>query len=98
MVTLRDVPFTIRIVSLDYYMAPPIPHLDFCFSSLEGTTVDQVPVIRIFGSTPAGQKACVHVHRVNQARGQCRVPGTGWYQVGGVSCCAVLSSAGLPSR
>eukprot|EP00198_Chlamydomonas_reinhardtii_P005086 XP_001694422.1 predicted protein [Chlamydomonas reinhardtii] len=63
MVTLRDVPFTIRIVSLDYYMAPPIPHLDFCFSSLEGTTVDQVPVIRIFGSTPAGQKACVHVHR-----------------------------------
>ncbi|GIM05746.1 hypothetical protein Vretimale_10221, partial [Volvox reticuliferus] len=58
-----DVPFTIRIVSIDYYMAPPIPHIDYCFSSLDGTTVDLVPVIRIFGTTPAGQKACLHVHR-----------------------------------
>ncbi|EFJ43265.1 hypothetical protein VOLCADRAFT_66109 [Volvox carteri f. nagariensis] len=53
----------IQIVSIDYYMAPPIPHIDYCFSSLEGTTVDLVPVIRIFGATPAGQKACIHVHR-----------------------------------
>ncbi|GLC55950.1 hypothetical protein PLESTB_001048200, partial [Pleodorina starrii] len=58
-----SVPFMIRIVSIDYYMAPPIPHIDYCFSSLEGTTVDLVPVIRIFGATPAGQKACLHVHR-----------------------------------
>ncbi len=59
------VPFITRLVCIDYYMAHPIPHLDYCFSSLEGTVVDQVPVVRIFGSTPAGQKACIHVHRVS---------------------------------
>lgn len=62
-----SVPFMSRIVSIDYYMAPPVPQLDYCFSSLEGTVVEQVPVVRIFGATPAGQKACVHVHRVRGA-------------------------------
>ncbi|KAG6486158.1 hypothetical protein ZIOFF_054728 [Zingiber officinale] len=28
--------FTIRIVSLDYYMAAPIPGFDICYSSLDG--------------------------------------------------------------
>lgn len=70
MANLLAVPFITRIVSIDYYMAQPIPHIDYCFSSLEGTTVDAVPVIRIFGSTPAGQRACVHVHRVRWAEKQ----------------------------
>ncbi|KXZ41083.1 hypothetical protein GPECTOR_832g64 [Gonium pectorale] len=61
-----NVPFSLRIISIDYQMAPPIPHIDYCFSSLDGSTVSLVPVIRIFGSTPAGQKACVHVHRVGR--------------------------------
>lgn len=33
--------FLMRIVSLDYYMAPPVPGLDVCYSSLEGTPVDK---------------------------------------------------------
>ncbi|KAI8464894.1 MAG: hypothetical protein J3K34DRAFT_452615 [Monoraphidium minutum] len=55
--------FSLRIVSLDYYLAAPIPGLDVCYSSLEGTPVDRVPVVRIFGATPAGQKCCLHLHR-----------------------------------
>jgi DNA polymerase zeta len=56
--------FNVRIVALDYYLAQPIPAVDVCFSPLEGTAIDQVPVIRIFGSTPSGQHVCVHVHKV----------------------------------
>lgn len=54
-----------RIVSIDYYLARPIPNFDVSFSHLEGTATEQVPVIRIFGSTPAGQKTCLHVHKVH---------------------------------
>ncbi|KAL7205227.1 hypothetical protein ACSBR2_018208 [Camellia fascicularis] len=55
--------FSVRIVSIDYYMAPPIPDLDISYSSFQGGKVNEVPVIRIYGSTPAGQKTCLHVHR-----------------------------------
>lgn len=58
--------FSVRIVSLDYYHAPPVPGLDVTFSSLEGTVVDTVPVVRVFGSTPAGQRVCLHLHQVHQ--------------------------------
>ncbi|WOL11972.1 DNA polymerase zeta catalytic subunit isoform X2 [Canna indica] len=55
--------FSVRIVSLDYYMASPIHDLDICYSSFHGRSVKEVPVIRIYGSTPAGQKTCLHIHR-----------------------------------
>ncbi|KAA8545128.1 hypothetical protein F0562_019983 [Nyssa sinensis] len=55
--------FSVRIVSIDYYMAPPIPDLDICYSSFQGGKLNEVPVIRIYGSTPAGQKTCLHIHR-----------------------------------
>ncbi|KAJ0979746.1 hypothetical protein J5N97_015220 [Dioscorea zingiberensis] len=54
--------FSLRIVSMDYYMAPPIPDLDLSYSDFQGRDVEEVPVIRIYGSTPAGQKGCMHVH------------------------------------
>lgn len=57
-------PFVVRIVSIDYYLARPAPKVDFSYAPLEGTAIDQVPVVRIFGSTPSGQKACVHLHKV----------------------------------
>ncbi|KAK2640409.1 hypothetical protein Ddye_028204 [Dipteronia dyeriana] len=55
--------FSVRIVSIDHYMAPPIPGYDFCYSSFQGDKVLEVPIIRVYGSTPAGQKTCLHVHR-----------------------------------
>lgn len=56
--------FSVRIVSLDHYMARPEPGLDVCYSELEGTVVERVPVVRIFGATPLGQKTCLHLHKV----------------------------------
>ncbi|KAI3948071.1 hypothetical protein MKX01_014670 [Papaver californicum] len=55
--------FSVRIVSIDHYMSPPITDLDISYSSFQGGVVNEVPVIRIYGSTPAGQKTCLHVHR-----------------------------------
>ncbi|KAI3752468.1 hypothetical protein L2E82_24501 [Cichorium intybus] len=55
--------FSVRIVSVDYYMSPPIPGIDLCYSSFQGGKVNEVPVIRVYGSTPAGQKTCLHIHR-----------------------------------
>ncbi|KAJ4826151.1 DNA polymerase zeta [Turnera subulata] len=54
--------FSVRIVSIDYYTAPPIPSVDICYSSFQGGKVKEVPVIRVYGSTPAGQKTCLHIH------------------------------------
>ncbi|CAG7903832.1 unnamed protein product [Brassica rapa] len=55
--------FSLRIVSIDYYMASPIPAYDLCYSSFQGGEVKEVPVIRVYGSTPSGQKTCLHIHR-----------------------------------
>ncbi|XP_077217687.1 recovery protein 3 isoform X2 [Tasmannia lanceolata] len=55
--------FDVRIVSIDYYMSPPIPDLDICYSTFHGREVVEVPVIRVYGSTLGGQKTCLHVHR-----------------------------------
>lgn len=56
--------FSMRIVHLDYVMLPPVAGLDVCVSRLEGTVLSRVPVIRVFGATPAGQKTCCHIHKV----------------------------------
>ncbi len=56
--------FIVRIVCLDYYLAKPIPGLDICHSHLEGTAIERVPVVQIYGATPGGQKTCLHLHKV----------------------------------
>ncbi|XP_070705223.1 DNA polymerase zeta catalytic subunit [Pempheris klunzingeri] len=56
--------FSVRIVTADFYLASPIKDLDVCFSEFRESDVKKVPVVRIFGATPAGQKTCLHLHGV----------------------------------
>ncbi|KAG7460686.1 hypothetical protein MATL_G00201410 [Megalops atlanticus] len=46
--------FAVRIVTADYYMASPIKDLDVCYSEFRESDAKRVPVVRIFGATPAG--------------------------------------------
>ncbi|XP_066256625.1 DNA polymerase zeta catalytic subunit isoform X2 [Euwallacea similis] len=57
-------PYSVKIVVLDYYMSAPTPGLDVIYSEFRSSTISQVPVIRCFGSTETGQKICVHIHGV----------------------------------
>jgi DNA polymerase zeta len=54
----------IRIVNIDFYMSAPLQDLDVMYSDFRGSSIPQVPVIRIFGSSDAGKKICLHVHGV----------------------------------
>ncbi|KAM8847502.1 DNA polymerase zeta catalytic subunit [Synchiropus picturatus] len=56
--------FSLRIVTADYYLASPIQELDVRYSEFRQSEVKKVPVVRIFGVTPAGQKTCLHLHGV----------------------------------
>ncbi|XP_047479044.1 mucin-4-like [Penaeus chinensis] len=56
--------FSLRIVTVDHYQGTPVNGLDPQYSTFRGAPVKRVPVLRIFGATPAGQKACLHVHGV----------------------------------
>ncbi|XP_072939379.1 DNA polymerase zeta catalytic subunit [Epargyreus clarus] len=56
--------FSVRIVVCDHYLTRPVPGIDVIYSEFRGSNIKQVPVLRIFGSTPDGRKACLHVHGV----------------------------------
>ncbi|XP_076872790.1 DNA polymerase zeta catalytic subunit [Brachyhypopomus gauderio] len=56
--------FAVRIVSADYYTSSPVRDLDVCYSEFRRSDVKKVPVVRVFGATPAGQKTCLHLHGV----------------------------------
>lgn len=54
----------VRVVVVDYVLKPPRPGLDCTHSRVTGVRLGRVPVVRVFGSTPDGQKVCAHVHSV----------------------------------
>src|SRR3546814_2975380 len=44
-------------------MSRPIVGLDVTYSSFSGCSIEHVPVVRLFGTTPGGQKVCLHLHK-----------------------------------
>ncbi|XP_073432100.1 DNA polymerase zeta catalytic subunit isoform X2 [Dendrobates tinctorius] len=56
--------FSLRLVTADYYLAAPVPGLDVTSSPFRDCPVRRVPVVRVFGATPAGQKTCLHLHGI----------------------------------
>ncbi|XP_068087412.1 DNA polymerase zeta catalytic subunit isoform X2 [Hyperolius riggenbachi] len=56
--------FSLRLVTADYYLAAPLPGLDVTKSNFRDYDVRRVPVVRVFGATPAGQKTCLHLHGI----------------------------------
>lgn len=47
--------FSLRIVTVDHYQGTPVNGLDPQYSTFRGAPVKRVPVLRIFGATPAGE-------------------------------------------
>jgi DNA polymerase zeta len=59
----------VQVVYVDHYFSKPMPpcSLPGLNQSTAYKLADEVPVIRIFGSTPPGQKTLVHIHGVGES-------------------------------
>ena len=55
---------SVRLVTADHCQAEPAAGWDTCYSEFRGRHATTAPVIRVFGATADGTKACVHVHGV----------------------------------
>ncbi|KAF5401391.1 hypothetical protein PHET_05388 [Paragonimus heterotremus] len=57
-----DAPLCIKIFQLDYYLGLPINDIDSCYSELRGSYAGKLPIVRVYGTSPSGQKICAHIH------------------------------------
>jgi DNA polymerase zeta len=51
-----DLSLRVQINQIDYTLAQPGP--------FDNSTLPKVPIIRVYGPTSLGKKACVHIHQV----------------------------------
>ena len=57
--------FRIRLNCIDHYQATPTdfdPSLPTLNAASQKLVAPGVPIIRVFGATETGQKACAHIH------------------------------------
>ncbi|XP_076466302.1 uncharacterized protein LOC143297738 [Babylonia areolata] len=54
--------FTLHIDTIGHYQCKPQPGWDVLHSSFWSIEACRVPVLCVLGTTPAGQKTCVHIH------------------------------------
>jgi DNA polymerase zeta len=58
-----NAPLAVRLIYMDHYMTSPLRTLDVTYGNQCGV-ISRVPVVRVFGTTPAGQKCCLHIHKL----------------------------------
>lgn len=51
----------VQIVSVDFYISSPISGLDNVYSEFKASSIQHVPVIRIFGPSKQGKKKVINV-------------------------------------
>ncbi|CAO1637149.1 unnamed protein product [Jaminaea pallidilutea] len=53
----------VRLINIDHVCIPPGPHdRTDCAFLPPGDLLRKVPVLRVFGATPSGQRVCLHIH------------------------------------
>ena len=57
--------FRVRLINIDHILTVPTPFdRTSCAFNAEGQPLRKVPVLRLFGATPAGQRVCLYIHNV----------------------------------